>query len=177
MIINVKEYFENSWIHARFVYRTKPLVNGCVEWLGAKSKSGYGQITITTEKNKSKTKLCHRVLWEITHKVMLRRNQFICHSCDNPACVNVNHLWLGTAKANSLDMASKGRSTKGISRPYDYSKPHKKPKLHTRQCVHDDAKIRAIRAATGKHKWIADEYGVSIGYVSKIKSMKAKTLI
>ena len=81
-------------------------------------------------------------------------------------CCNIDHLDPGTSKDNSSDMMVRGR--------------HRKPetyKPHTRQRIHSDDKIRAIREAIGKLAWIAQEHGVSIGYVSKIKAMKAKTLV
>lgn len=90
----------------------------------------------------------------------------VLHKCDNPPCCNIDHLFVGTQKDNVQDMISKGRMRKVDTY-----------KLHTRQRIHSDDKIRAIREAIGKLEWIAQDHGVSISYVSKIKSMKAKTLV
>lgn len=75
----------------------------CWIWTGAK-KGGYGYI-----KYKGKTLAMHRYMFEkYNHEIP--KNMNICHKCDNPACVNPKHLWLGTQKDNIRDMFSKKRN-------------------------------------------------------------------
>lgn len=79
--------------------------SGCWEWLNTKKMvRGYGFVTV-----KGKTALVHRLMWLI-FRGNIPDDSFVCHSCDNPACINVNHLFLGSARDNYEDMVKKGRS-------------------------------------------------------------------
>jgi hypothetical protein len=85
--------------------------NECWNWKGAPNVWGYGQIRDTNGRY-GKKKLAHRISW-IIHNGPIPTNILVLHTCDNPLCVNPNHLWLGTHKDNALDMCKKGRHTKG----------------------------------------------------------------
>lgn len=78
-------------------------VNGCWEWQGSLTKSGYGRFAF-----KSRTYRAHRFSY-IIHKGDIKDKNIICHTCDNPKCVNPDHLWQGTIKQNTHDMIEKGR--------------------------------------------------------------------
>lgn len=75
----------------------------CWIWIGSKDKDGYG----TLWKDKKKIK-AHRFSYEIHHK-KIEYGLLVCHTCDNPSCVNPDHLWTGTPFDNTLDMMKKGR--------------------------------------------------------------------
>lgn len=77
----------------------------CWEWLGGKDRHGYGQFR--TEKKQHKT-MAHRFSYEI-HIGPIPDGMKVCHSCDNPSCVNPDHLWVGTQADNVRDMIAKGR--------------------------------------------------------------------
>ena len=78
----------------------------------------------------------------------------VCHSCDNPSCVNPDHLWRGSQKQNMQDMSSKGRHSAG--------------KL-TEQ---DVRYIKIFLAAGAKQKVIARNFGVSAMQISHINTGK-----
>lgn len=79
--------------------------NGCWKWLGSVDHRGYGRIS--AGRNLAPLK-AHRISWEI-HFGAISANLNVLHACDNPGCVNPDHLMLGTQKANAVDMSRKGR--------------------------------------------------------------------
>jgi hypothetical protein len=75
----------------------------CWPWLGGRNYSGRGTFSVNRIGYRAP-----RIAWMIAHgadPVLL-----VCHSCDNPNCVNPAHLWLGTHKDNAQDMVAKGRA-------------------------------------------------------------------
>ena len=95
-------------LHERFM--NKIVINelsGCWEWQAAKNNIGYAFI-----RDGNKMRTAHRVSYEL-HKGDIPRGLCVCHSCDNPMCVNPDHLWLGTHKDNLTDMKLKGRAAYG----------------------------------------------------------------
>lgn len=120
--------------------------SGCWEWLGFLNEWGYGRFNMNGRKI-----LAHRASWEI-HFGPIYLGALVCHKCDNPSCVNPNHLFLGSVKDNAVDMAAKGRQNgpRGVS--------------------HHSAKLNPdlVREIRQKHKSgllgtydIAREYGVT----------------
>jgi hypothetical protein len=49
-------------------------------------------------------------VWQLTHGRQLKRNEFVCHTCDNPSCCEPSHLWLGDHRSNQQDKVIKGRN-------------------------------------------------------------------
>lgn len=75
----------------------------CWEWTGAVNTDGYGVV-----KDNGKVRRVARVVWELEYGP-IPAGLVVCHSCDNPLCARLEHLLLGTQRANIQDMLAKGR--------------------------------------------------------------------
>jgi len=90
---------------ASFMKRVVVAASGCWNWTGAKQKrSGYGILGLA-----GRGWLAHRAAWFL-FKGEDPGEHYVCHHCDNPSCVNPNHLELADQLWNVRDMESKGRS-------------------------------------------------------------------
>lgn len=81
--------------------------NGCILWTGSIKKNGYGSFGVM-----GKTVLPHRYAWELVNGP-IPNGLLVCHKCDTPLCVNVEHLFLGTYNDNIQDAVKKGRIATG----------------------------------------------------------------
>lgn len=140
--------------------------NGCIEWASTRTKGGYGLIHFAKELGEgwNASTTAHRAMYMATHNIILTRSQLVCHTCDNPPCVNPAHLFVGTGVDNARDMIAKGRQAKAHAK-------------HSRVLVLTNEQVIAIRNDMGLLREVAARHGVSVSYVSKLRNGRAKTLV
>lgn len=127
---------------------------GCWNWTGRLNKNGYGRIAYGRGGY-----LMHRVSYEVFVGA-IPDGLLVCHKCDNRACVNPAHLFLGTNADNLQDMTQKGRSSRG-ERRYN-------AKLNQQA-------VSEIRASNERLTNLAAKYGVSRSLIGKVKQGRAWT--
>ena len=89
---------KNLTLHERFWSKTKSVESGCIEWTAAKDKDGYGLFKV-----KDRMLRAHRAIFVLFKNIELKPQDIILHACDNPPCVNPEHLTVGTHSENVLD--------------------------------------------------------------------------
>ena len=101
LYITTEKYKEERLQH--ILSKTITTSTGCMEWKGSTNHKGYGLVRF-----QSIYKSTHRVVWELI-KGKIPNGLFVLHKCDNPPCLNINHLFLGTSQDNVNDMVNKNR--------------------------------------------------------------------
>jgi hypothetical protein len=125
--------------------------NECWNWLGGKHHIyGYGRFWVNR-----KTKTASRVSWEL-HYGKIPKGMKVCHHCDNPACCNPKHLFLGTDQDNMTDRNNKNHTACG-----ERSGNVKLTKL-------DVLEIRALYCAGNSSYKIAKQFNVAQTTISSI---------
>lgn len=116
----------------------------CWLWTGAKNRSGYGKFCFRD--------IIHDTAHRVSHKLfigLIDEDMSVCHTCDNPSCVNPEHLWLGTTLDNKLDQINKDRG--GV-------------KLNSAKVL----EIRSLYSSGIGSNTIAKMYDVTCGTISSI---------
>lgn len=134
--------------------------NDCWPWLARKNNGGYGDMRFMKPK---RIVLAHRVSWELHHGP-IPDGLWVLHKCDNRACVNPSHLFLGTALDNNRDMMSKGRHRPG--KHYTHYGSRNPSALLREDQVRE---IRALFKTTLTISTIGAMYGVSKPTIEAIK--------
>jgi len=152
--------------------RRVSMVGDCWEWGGCVDKKGYGVININ-----KKAHFVHRVAYELFRGHCGSR--LICHKCDNPCCINPEHLFAGTHADNNWDRTRKGRSA---------------PKFHHGDCnpnailtVADVLEIRRLyrtahrgpkgKLPNGALRKMADAFGVHVTTFARAASGRGWQLL
>jgi hypothetical protein len=126
--------------------------SGCWLWVGSADRYGYGQLNIGGRPLKA-----HRISWEM-HREPIPKGLFVLHKCDTPACVNPDHLFIGTKSDNSRDMFAKGRASRA-------GENHPQARLTWRD-------VEDIRSCTAPGSQIGRVYGIKRQSVSNIRTNK-----
>jgi len=136
----------------RLDYYSIPEPNsGCYLWTGPVIEGGYGRIKVSR-----RTVLAHRLAWEV-HRGPIADDLCVCHRCDNPGCVNPDHLFLGTHAENMADRDAKGRCRPGSG--VRQWKAKLTPVL-----------VAEIRASSLLQRELAEIYGVTQKTISAVKT-------
>lgn len=131
--------------------------NGCIDWVGATIKDGYGMMKVN-----GKSILAHRFSYEMSHG-KIPEGMLVCHSCDNPRCVNPEHLFLGSHQDNMDDMISKRRDHKSCG------EGHGRAKLSKEQ-------VSEIRKSGETYRTLAAKFHVSKSQIGNIKTNAQRRL-
>jgi hypothetical protein len=142
---------ERFWRHVR-------KGRGCWEYQ-VRTGDGYGCLQINR-----KPFVAHRLSWEL-HFGSIPHGFFVCHKCDNKACVRPSHLFLGTPSDNTHDMFVKGRQGyRGPQNPVHGERHHK-----TNLKEADVTRMRRLYAAGGiSQHTLAQQFGLAQTQVSRI---------
>jgi hypothetical protein len=123
--------------------------NGCWVWCRALTDDGFGEVTYL-----GRNEFSHRLSYILHNHCEVPAGMVVRHSCNAPACVNPDHLFLATRSECSAERAAKGRGYRGGT-----------AKLTAER-------VLAIRTDTRPHRLIADDHGISRSWVSNIKAGK-----
>ena len=153
---SLRSYHKDKTPEERFWLYANRAERGCWEWTGTRS-NGYGFMWIAAGKPRV---LAHRFSYELHHGPVPAGFN-VCHTCDNPWCVNPAHLFAGTDKDNMRDMIAKGRD----HHPPLQGEANGSAKLNAIQ-------VRKIRQLKMTARQLADRFGVSKQLIDAIRQRR-----
>lgn len=139
---------EELWVYMQSKLTRK--TDTCWIWLGATHEKGYGQFWF-----QKKVRPAHVIAFLLSGKV-LSPGEYVCHTCDNPSCINPDHLFAGSQYDNMQDMKSKDRSARLAGEKNGRSKL-------------TESQVQEIRIRIDSHSDLAREFGVSHTTIMKIR--------
>lgn len=136
-------------VRRRLWEKSRDTETGCVEWTAYKNSKGYGSMNAGPQ-----WLLAHRAAYALKHNLPWNFDGVVMHNCDNPACINVDHLRLGTRLENNRDSKAKGRNIRG-------------ERSHMAKLTAEDVKF--IRSSSETSRALAQRLGVSPANISLIR--------
>lgn len=127
--------------------------DACWPWKAYRNRDGYGVVQLG-----GRPQIVTRVVWEHARGA-LQQGLCVLHRCDNPACCNLAHLWLGTRADNNADRDAKGRCADRRGEKGGGARLTR-------------SQIIQIRSDVGTHASIALRFGVSRPLISQIRAGK-----
>jgi hypothetical protein len=131
--------------------------SGCTLWLGAACKHGYGRIQVPGRG----PKLAHRIAYEVKNGPIPEGLKLL-HKCDNPGCINPDHLQPGTQAENVADMMAKGRENRD---PRPYHQGTKNPNSYITEDL-----VRNVLLSDLPQKAAAYHFGIAGSWVQRIRA-------
>lgn len=128
----------------------EPTAAGCIEWTGTRDRKGYGVLTYD-----GRPRIATRLVYGMAHGE-IPENMVVRHSCDNPPCVAIAHLSIGSMMDNSRDMVERDRHTRG------------ERSASAKVTAADVLTMRSLANGGQSHQSIANRYGLSRRHVGDI---------
>lgn len=139
-----------------------PELGPCWPWTGSTDKKGYGRIAAEGRKSNDGPLIATHVALGLVG-VIIPPGFEACHRCDNPPCVNPDHLYAGTRQQNHDDMVERGRQAKGFNLP------------HTKLSDEQVREIRSLHSAGSMQKDLAEQFGVHAVTINDIVHGRRRT--
>lgn len=130
----------------------------CIITTSYRNPSGYGQTWVD-----GKLEYTHRVAFAKANSLTMQdlKGKVVMHKCDNPGCMNPEHLILGTHEGNAADRHAKGRTRTGTTRGEQH---------HFNKLAAED--INDIRVSTLSQRKLAQVYGISQSAIMAIRTFR-----
>jgi hypothetical protein len=180
---------ENCDVRKKISSKVEITESGCWNWMAARTKRGYGLIKVD-----GKMYRAHRVSFR-AFVGDFPSEMFICHHCDNPSCVNPEHLFVGTASDNVQDCKAKGRLNRATGTSHgSYTHPERMARglknwAHSHpganggekngQAKLDQSTVNSIRSdylknsTRGSIASLSRKYGISRAQISNIVNCRS----
>lgn len=141
--------------YTRFVEKIE-ITKNCWLWEGYKNNCGYGEFKVNNKMTKA-----HRFSWSYYYGE-IPAGLYVLHSCDNPGCVNPEHLFLGTPKDNAIDRQKKDRGYRPRGEKCAHAKLKNEDVIKIRNRINNNETVMKI----------AKDYNVSWTTINSIKKQK-----